>query len=88
MRALSLFVGALNAELSGSNNTPIGGTDSESFATVEDSESSYESWISPHILEQLRPTTIIEGMRGQRYGNACRIWRVYSRLPASRKCRI
>jgi hypothetical protein len=28
------------------------------------------SWVPPHILEQLRPTTIIEGMRGQRYGNA------------------
>lgn len=28
------------------------------------------SWIPPHILEQLRPTTIIEGARAQRYGNA------------------
>jgi len=35
------FAGAYNAELLGVNNTPIGGTDSGSFATVEDSESSY-----------------------------------------------
>lgn len=28
------------------------------------------SWIPPHILDQLRPTTIVEGARGQRHANA------------------
>jgi hypothetical protein len=37
------FAGAYNATLSGSNMTPIGGPDSESFQSAMDSESSYVS---------------------------------------------
>jgi len=49
--------GAFNAELLGFNNTPIGGTDSGSFATVEDSESSFvESNL--HVRNTLLPASI------------------------------
>jgi hypothetical protein len=51
------FAGAFNAELLGFNNTPIGGTDSGSFATVEDSESSFvESNL--HVRNTLLPASI------------------------------
>jgi hypothetical protein len=46
-----------NAELLGFNNMPIGGTDSGSFATVEDSESSYvESNLQ--VMNTLLPASI------------------------------
>jgi hypothetical protein len=51
------FAGAFNAELLGFNNIPIGGTDSGSFATVEDSESSFvESNL--HVANTLLPASI------------------------------
>jgi hypothetical protein len=51
------FAGVYNAELLGFNNTPIGGTDSGSFATVENSESSYvESNL--HVRNTLLPASI------------------------------
>jgi hypothetical protein len=51
------FVGAFNAQLFGSNNTPIGGTDSESFQSAEDSESSYVS-ADLHASNTLLPASI------------------------------
>jgi hypothetical protein len=51
------FAGAFNAQLFGSNNTPIGGTDSESFASAEDSESSYVS-ADLHARNTLLPASI------------------------------